>query len=59
MNIVVSDLVICTVWTSGQSLQMKHLDRVWNFKWKVCGGKLKKTFKRSHKPFEMFFLLCC
>ena len=22
--------------TPGQNLQIKHLDRVWNFKWKIC-----------------------
>lgn len=31
------------VLTPGQNLQIKHLDRVWNFKWKLCRESSTET----------------
>lgn len=31
------------VLTPGQNLQIKHLDRVWNFKWKLCRQSTRET----------------
>lgn len=36
LHIVEVDVLSHIVLTPGQNLQIKHLDRVWNFKWKIC-----------------------
>lgn len=45
--IVEADLVSRAVLAPGQNLQIKHLDRVWNFKWKVC-RQLNSFFTQRH-----------
>lgn len=43
LHIVEVDLSSRVVLTPGQNLQIKHLARVWNFKWKVCRESSAET----------------